>query len=236
LPVQKVRLALYFPALQLDAFSLSGIRTVWSDYAKASLLPPATFRDIAESPKQTTDQTVSEHWPLGLMMFESGQYGETVLCQADRIGVTWDTKQTELPYPEYEQMKQILAERFGQFTDTLSRNGVDSLPVPNCCECTYENLVEDVPASLLMYRVIGGRGTPDDLPTATSDLLKHHFHWGSRSRYAQVIVVSSPKRATRLVFEVTAEQSPESSGWESDLDLCHNQARKLYGDYIAGAM
>ena len=239
MPVQQVRLALYFPSLTVDAFSLAGIRAVWGEYRKATLLPPATLRDTSEPSKQGADLVASERWPLGLMMFDGGEDCETRLCQSDRMGVTWDAKKTGRPYPGYDQFKSILAERFRQLTDTLVHNGLDTAPIPNCCECIYENVLEDVPASRIMYRIITGANATAELPRSTSDFFKHHYHWDGRNRYANVIVVNNPKRSTRVIFEVTAEQTsdetPKPDEWRTDIDLCHSQARQLYADFIEGA-
>jgi len=222
-PVQQVRLVLYFPTLAIDPIDLDGIRSLWSEYAKITQLPPLEGDDEDED-----EDSGHEHlWPLAFTAFESGPLGESIIYQGDRFAVDWHSEGTELPYPGYESMKKILRQRYTEFLDVIIRNGSPSLSEPSRVEALYVNEVPDRSAEDVALRVILGPDAPlGEKQEDRYDSFRRHQHWGDRE--AAWLTATDIDPGVRVTIKATAESGVSLEGWPERLDSCHDQVHLFY--------
>jgi len=221
-----VRFALYFPWL-VDAMDVDGIRAQWASYPTVVQVPPVPSADHPD-----LDDILEDHpWPLGLTVFEGGASGERVLFQGDRLAIEWNAQLTDHEYPRYAAMKQLLGQRYNEFTGLLTRNGVNDIPSIAACDCLYTTHLPKNNASTVAYRIVTGGDPPVEVKMPKFSSFHRHVHW--RDNNPLDIDASDQEDGTRLSIQAYLHLA-ESESWEDAMDDCHQQALSLFATSTGG--
>jgi len=205
---------------------LDGIRSLWKSYPKVTQRPPVELLDDREA------FLAAHPWPLGMTIFESGPLGEKILLQGDRLAVEWDAELTDLRYPGYTAMKDLLTQRYDEFLKILISNDVQSTPVPQSCDCQYTNLVQGHSVTSVAFRLLTGQDASTE-PLSLKPM--DHFHAQSRwddNEPAYLSVTQGKDAATRIVITVGTTSIADPKNWWEALDRCHEQAHCLFYDCL----
>lgn len=250
-PVVEVALSVQFERLDLSTAHLG---LVWEQFRNR-------FPVIQEKPELDTlherfdppgRRTPGVRFEVGSMpmprfWFVNESGNELVQVQRDRFIRNWRKTENQPAYPSYDKLRTAFVddwELFSKFVTAESK----SVLVPDQCEVTYVNIIEDVDSSQLSSIIAWIRGTCSDdylgNPEDTELTLRYVMKDDTESPWGRLHVTATPaictadgKPVVRLILTARGAPHPQdTNGVLGLLDKGHEAIVRGFTSITTGEM
>jgi uncharacterized protein (TIGR04255 family) len=229
-PVIEVALSVQFDRLDVTAAHLG---LIWQKYRDRfpTIQEKPELESVVERFGPPTKAMPAVRFEVGTMpipryWFVSESGNELVQVQRDRFIRNWRKTEGGPDYPSYEKLRQSFVDDWNLFTRFVT-DEIKASVVPNQCEVTYVNILEDMQAGelpRLLAWVSGGRsddylGDPEDAELTLRYILKddNGHPWG-RLHIAATPAIKASDSNPVIRLSLTARGAPLEKDARAALD------------------
>jgi len=233
-PVRQVRLSLVFRAdPPIRSHHVAALIPKWRVlFDSVDESPPRV--EAPDDPENCEDLVYfdgSQLWPIPYTQFRSAN--RTVAFQGDRFEVIWDATAEDGRYVGFDKLRGDLLRDFGDFADTLSRDGIQ-LDV-RYVECYYVNRLPEISAEQLVTGILTNWTATASSTVVKSDYvgmrLHPQFDEVGRKHCAAVVMVDAMRdNETQLSFLVKRDLLIPKT-WDRSLREAHDHLIALFIQY-----